>query len=246
MEKTPEFVKKAFDEDITREKRDYEIRRWFSSKKNRIDYQMMLNIISFHSKNIKFKKCLELGPGPGTWTKILLKQNPEAEFLLLDISKEMLNQAKKNFKGYKNIKYKQQDFLEFKSRKKFDFFFSSRVLEYIPDKKKAVKIIYNILRKNGKAIIITKEPHKFKVKIRKLLGKKLNPIDFGRISYKELETLLKKQGFRNIRIYPAIFPWFNSPFLQWIRLPIFNLLYKKKMNFLSKNLSESYLIKFEK
>lgn len=244
---TPEIIKQAFDDNVKKNKqRDYETRRWLSNQKNKIDFNMMVKLISFHIKDINFNKCLELGPGPGTWTKLLVKENPNAEFLLLDLSEEMLRQAKNNFKTNKKIKYCQQDFLKFNPREKYDFFFSSRVIEYIPDKEKAVKIIYNLLNENGKAMIITKQPHPLKLKIRKILKKKINPIDYDRISFSSLKKILEKNNFKNIEVYPAIVPWFNSSFLQKIRMPIFNFFYKKRVNFFSKNLLESYLIRFEK
>ena len=93
-------------------------------------------IISYAIKDLDFKNLFELGCGPGTWTKAFLNKNQKAKFLLVDISKKMLDQAKKNLKNYKNIKYIEEDFLKFKTAEKFDCFFLQEQLNISQIKKK--------------------------------------------------------------------------------------------------------------
>ena len=244
---TEQDIKEMYNKDVKQEtKGEYEFFRWFSNKETKTDYKMTHDSIWFHLRDIKFKIGLELGPGPGTWTKLLLKKNPSAELLLVDISIEMLKQSEKNLKGKGKIKYKEQNFSNLEISKKFDLFFSSRAIEYIINKQEVVKKIKSLLNKNGTAIIITKLPHPLKLKFRKLIYKKINKEHTERIGPSPLKDLLIRNGFRDIEIYPVIMPPKMPIVCSSLRFFIFKLFYKKQLNFFSRRLSESYLIKFKK
>ena len=68
---------------------DYEFERWFRRGLSRSEYFMTYSSIKFHCETVRFSRCLEIGPGPGTWTRVLFKMNSSAEFDLVDISEEM-------------------------------------------------------------------------------------------------------------------------------------------------------------
>ena len=79
----------------------YEYARWFSTPRKKKQYNSTVRSLLFHLRDIGFKKCLEVGCGPGTWTRLLLKKYPEAKFTCLDISKEMISQFNENVKEKK-------------------------------------------------------------------------------------------------------------------------------------------------
>lgn len=54
-------------------KGDYEKYRW-SGKVESSRYKMMEETLKEISKDYTFKKYIELGPGPGTWTKLFIKK----------------------------------------------------------------------------------------------------------------------------------------------------------------------------
>ena len=189
-----------------------------------------------------FYDYLELGSGAGTWTKLFLEKCPDAKFDLVDISGEMLDQAKENLGSYQNIRYFEADFLDFKPDKQYDLFFSSRALEYVPDKKRAVLKIAGLLRSGGRGFIITKTPKYLRARV---FGRKIPRLHQGQIAPRKLKQLLSEAGFKNIAIYPATmsFPLFKSPKLNRL---LFKVFYKHGLNFLSEFFSESYCVKFEK
>ena len=221
---------------------DYEYWRWFRNKIQKAGYEMTLASIRKHIGAINFSHCLELGQGQGTWTNELIKFCPKANFDLVDISKEMLKLAQHRFADKNNIRYFEEDFLEFRSDKKYDFFFSSRVIEYISDKELMVKKILDLLNYRAGGFIITKTPKYLR---NKLLGRVIPRLHQGQIQPKGLVQLLKKYGADNIEIYPVTmsFPILRFSYLNKLLHRIF---YKHKLNFISKFFAESYCIKFLK
>lgn len=237
-----EFYNKKVGEKIKSKYGDYEYYRWFSSPRKKRQYKFSLQSLLFHLRDVNFKNCLEIGCGPGTWTKVLLKKYPKSKITCLDLSKEMISQFKKTIKS-KNVKTIISGFLEqdFKSQK-FDFIFSSRAIEYIPNKQEVIKKIYNLLEKNGKGIIITSPPHPLAFSIKKALGRKIDKEHTQRISVYQIKKLLKQTGFKNIKAYPILFTDFSL-------VPtslLFKLFYKKKWNIIDKMFASGYLVKFEK
>lgn len=193
-------------------------------------------------KKIDYKTCLELGPGHGTWTSLLLDKAKNAKYELVDISREMLAISKERFSTQDNIEYFESDFLEFNPGKTYDFFFSSRAIEYIDDKEKTVQKIADLLNKDGQGFIITKTPHYTRMK---LMRKKVSKFHSGQISPNKLKELMTKNNLEEIKIYPVTFSW---PF--WSSSKMNRFLYKifaqKKICVMSQFFSESYSVKFKK
>ncbi len=226
-------------------KGNYEHYRWMSTPDAKIDYMMTYEAIYLQIKQLNFKKVIELGPGPGTWTKLLIEENPKARFLLVDISREMIRQAKKNLPK-KNIVFKESNFLDVPIKEKFGLFFSSRAIEYIPDKVAAIDKIYNLLNEKGIGIIITKQPHPVKMIFRRMLGKKISAEHMEKISPRSFKKLLLKRGFKDISVYPVLMPPKMLFIPRKLRIFIFKRFYRNRLSLFTKFLSESYLIKFRK
>ena len=222
-------------------KGDYEYYRWFSSERRKMQYEFSLKIL-LHLKNIKAEKILEIGCGPGTWTKILLKKYPKANIECVELSSSMSEQFKKNIKN-KRIKINVKSFLDFYTNKRYDFVFSSRAIEYIPNKKKIVDKIWKFMEKRGKGVIITSPPHPFLLSIKRAFGKKIDKEHIDRISTDKIKILLQNKGFVNLEFYPILFTD-NLP--KTIRRFLWNKLYNKKFGLLSKIFASGYLVKFEK
>lgn len=222
---------------------DYEYRRWFSDALKEAGFQMTRESIRYHFlEKGAFDDYLELGSGSGTWTKLFLEKCPDAKFDLVDISGEMLKLAKEKLAFCHNVRYFEADFLDFTLDKQYDLFFSSRALEYIPDKKGAILKIAGLLKSGGRGFIITKAPKYFRARI---FGRKIPKLHQDQIGPRKLKQLLSEAGFKNIEIYPATtsLPLFKSPKLNQL---LFKLFYKFRLNFLSQFFSESYAIKFKK
>lgn len=219
----------------------YEYARWFSTKEKRRQYRFSTISLFFHLRDIDFKNCLEVGCGPGTWTNLLINKYPQAKFTCIDISKEMIKQFKKNIKS-KNVKTIVNNFLDQEFKKKYDFIFCSRTIEYIPDKSKVIQKFSILLKPGGRGIIITSPPHPKILAIKRMFGKKINLQHTQRISVKDMEKLLTENGFKSIQFYPILF----SDFFLVPTSFLFKKLYKKKWNTLSKMFATGYTVKFEK
>ncbi|HNV97634.1 MAG TPA: class I SAM-dependent methyltransferase [bacterium] len=234
-------MKDYFDSAISKKYDDsYEFNRWFSSPSLCLDYYMTGKSILERIKCLKFEKCLELGPGPGTWTKFIYRSSPGASFDLVDISEEMKMQFFLEMRSVSNVNYFVEDITSFDTNKKYDFFFSSRAIEYLDNKLIVFKKIYSLLDKKAKCIVITKNP----VKKNKRLQHQ------GQISPVDLEKELNDIGFVNIKIYPVIIriPFLNK-FIPKFTLFIFNKIFKKnfkQINHFFSRFIESYLIEFDK
>jgi len=222
---------------------DYEVQRWFGTKLFRERYRMMEGAINYQIKDIKYRSCFELGPGPGTWTKLLLNHSADSFYKLLDISGEMHRQFQRKIGILPNIDYQIGDFENYKDEKTYDFFFSSRAIEYIADKEKAVENIGNILSPGKEGMIITKTPHYFK---KKVLFQDTPWQHKNQIKPGELKKLLRKYNFQDIRFYPAIIYVPLLGRLNIINRIIWNLVYKIRLNFITQFISEAYLVKFAK
>lgn len=236
-------VKEKYNKDIRLKfGSDYEKNRWFKDDFSRSGYDAMFASIRRYAVPGDFKNCLELGPGHGTWTNVFLDSYPEANYDLVDISSEMLDLVKSRFSRQKNIRYFETDFLDFSNDKVYDFFFSSRVIEYIVDKELLIKKIYSVLGAGARGFIITKTPKYLRLK---LMGKKVSEFHSHQIEARMLVELLQKAGFTNIEVRPITFVW---PL--WRSASMNRMLYKlfgeKKLNSLSQFFSESYSVSFKK
>lgn len=234
-------VKNYFDSAINKKYNNfYEFNRWFSSPSLSLDYYMTGMSILERLKDLKFEKCLELGPGPGTWTKFIYRHNINAFFDLVDISEEMKVQFFLEMRSASNVNYFVTDIVNFNSSKKYDLFFSSRAIEYLDDKILAFNNIYSLLDKKAKCIVITKNP-----------VEKNNRFQHqGQIKPDDLANVLLNIGFVNIKIFPAIIriPILNK-FIPVFTLFIFKNFFKRdlmKINRFFRKFIESYVIEFDK
>ncbi len=217
----------------------YEERRWAASPILRSQFLMTRDTIRrYLPKGPKARRILELGPGPGTWTKELLRLDPHAHVDAVDISSEMLDQARKMLAGRSMISFYESDFMAFRTTPRYDLFFSSRAIEYFPNKASVAKKIFDALLPHTSAMLITKMPHRTRGA---MLGKKLGSMHDGQISAHELRKIFWNAGFKVVRLYPATIniPLINSAYLS---KALFAILGRMPLNPISTFFSESYCL----
>jgi SAM-dependent methyltransferase len=224
---------------------EYEYNRWFSSNRLIADYKMTHEAISHHVRDINYSKCFELGPGPGTWTRILYRNNKNTLFTLMDISEAMKNQFLLEMRNVKNVDYKVADFIKADNLEKHDFFFSSRAIEYIEDLDKLFQNIDVLLEENGTGVIITKNPDHFVLKqIIFGVNKKQNHRD--QIHIEEIKTKLLDNNFSSVAFFPCVI---RIPIIDRFTLFFSNKLFKKifrrKVEKVSR-FAESYVVVFKR
>jgi len=89
------WMKNYYNNKVRNRKKGYEHSRWFESPRHRKQFLFSRKSILHHLKNINPKNILEIGCGPGTWTKVLLGRFPKAKITCLDLSKEMIKELKR-------------------------------------------------------------------------------------------------------------------------------------------------------
>ena len=223
---------------------DYETARWKSSPLYAAQYAMTADALKTHVLPAlrAARTILEVGPGPGTWTKLLLKANPVAQYTLVDISKKMLVQARDGLVDQANVTFVESNLLAFESPQTFDFFFSSRAIEYMSDKRATVEKIASLLVPGGRGALITKMPKPFFDRVR---GRASRTLHSAQITPSVLARLMRKEGLivEKIRIATATMPLIGRAASNEL---VYRLLKHFPPFFPFTIFAESYLITFRK
>lgn len=236
------IVKEFYNQDLQASAEPYEQRRWFNSAQSKVGYDATNYAVQKYALPTLRDNMtvLELGPGPGTWTKLLLQKAPQASYDLVDISKEMLSQAQAALAEYTNISYTESDICEFTPERQYDYFFSSRIIEYVPDKDKAIATIARSLKTGANGFLITKTPQ-----YKRLFFKKPKAgLHSLQIDCKKISDLLEKHGCEVTAVLPVtfVFPKLKSAFLDRL---VFNI-GKFLPLYVVKPFTESYAVAFVK
>jgi ubiquinone/menaquinone biosynthesis C-methylase UbiE len=222
---------------------DYEHTRWFKNPIQETGYKLTKGAITRHvfdDESLNPVRVLELGPGAATWTKLLVAHFPDAYFDLLDISKEMLTRAQKALGDNNRVRYIESDVLTWGPEGKYDYFFSSRVLEYIDDKQKFCAKIFSVLEPGGRGFLITKMPH---YERERFLGRRTSEFHLGQIAPGALCDELRAEGFIDVDAYPVTtsIPFFNSA---WANLLLGKFFANFTLGPISMFFAESYCVVF--
>ena len=145
-------------------------------------------------------RILDIGCGTGEFAIKLKQANRNAEIYGLDISQEMINQARKKtgMSGGVDFKVGDVEHLPYENGH-FDYITCAHSFHHYPNKRKAIREMYRVLKDNGKAMIIDgcKDG---------LLGRvifdviiKRHEIDVHHLHSKQFQKIMKKVGFENIR-----------------------------------------------
>ncbi|WP_408011482.1 class I SAM-dependent methyltransferase [Pseudalkalibacillus sp. A8] len=141
-------------------------------------------------RNSKSKSLIDYGSGTGL---ISLELSDLVDsILLVDSSKQMLEvaKAKISHKGITNSKVLYSDFTQETPELKADIVLMSLVLLHIPDTKKILQELFNILNNGGKLIIIDFDKN----------DKINHPKVHNGFSHEELKKRLSEVGFKSIKI----------------------------------------------
>ena len=106
--------------------------------------------ISILKKN-NFTNIVDLGAGTGLLTKVIYEMFPNANYTLIDVSKDMLKIAKERFNGLKNFTFLECNYAEKIPVENCDLICSGLSIHHLEnkDKEKLYRNIYTKLIKNG-------------------------------------------------------------------------------------------------
>lgn len=121
---------------------------------NRIEYENPMKII-------------DIGCGPGNSTNVLAKKFPNASILGIDLSENMLEQAKKN---YPQLDFKVGDVSKCLGDlgNDFDIVFSNACIQWVPNHHEILKQMMNILKPQG--ILAVQTPMNFEEPVHKIMN----------------------------------------------------------------------------
>jgi len=104
-----------------------------------------------------FENILEIGCGNAMLTIELSKIIPKGKITAIEISEEMVDQAKLNLlkNGIKNINIINTDALKISFENEFDAVFSNSAIHWIKNLKLMYGLIYKSLKQNGRIIVQT-------------------------------------------------------------------------------------------
>jgi ubiquinone/menaquinone biosynthesis C-methylase UbiE len=166
-----------------------------------------------------------------------------AEVIALDISANMIEQAKRYAGDAGNVTFVHGDAVQYTPDRKLDGMFSFRVVEYVDGWQDMLRRVAGHIAPGGQAVICTKTPLSvyrgtgrerwFTTGVRRLAGQVKRRIrgrplaqqDFYQkyISPRELRQVLESAGFTDFRVVPAIFglPVFVRGTCQYPLVPAF-------------------------
>jgi len=123
-------------------------------KDNNFTYRILIDILNKNVGSQK-KKILDIGCGAGTLSFYLGNKNHDV--LGIDISSKAIKECLNSKKGLNlnNVNFEQFDFPNNYPKEKFDVVIFTEVIEHVEDDKKALGIIWKILKPNGLMILST-------------------------------------------------------------------------------------------
>ena len=131
----------------------YMYRRWLKSRVTQWDYDMTRRTLLEELKPAPGDRVLEIGSGPGTWTREVASRAKEV--VAVDISEDMNAQSRRYTQGLP-VQFIHSDFLEANPEGPFDKIFSVRAIEYIRDRNTLARKISHLLAPGGTVVLITK------------------------------------------------------------------------------------------
>ncbi|MBS4195762.1 class I SAM-dependent DNA methyltransferase [Lederbergia citri] len=151
---------------------------------------VIVNEVRPELRNSKSKSLIDYGSGTGLVSLEL--SDLVDSILLVDSSKQMLEvaKAKISIKGITNSKRLYSDFTQETPKLKADIILMSLVLLHIPDTKKILQELFNILNNGGKLIVIDFDKN----------DKINHPKVHNGFSHEELKRGLSEVGFKSIAI----------------------------------------------
>lgn len=153
---------------------------------------------------------LEIGSGIGTYSEKLINDFPTSKIVLSDISENYVEDLKKRFvlPNVESVIFDLNNKVHFQrvGKNKFDTIIALNVIEHIEDDYVALDFIYEMLKQNGKALILVPAHQSLYNNIDRKVG------HYRRYSKKTLLELIDKTNFQIDDVY-----FYNaSGILGWI------------------------------
>lgn len=221
----------------------YQQLRWFKTRLTRLEYTQTERALLAEFKLSTEGRYVEIGCGPGTWTKVVAPRC--AEVIALDISANMIEQAKRYVGNEGKVTFVHGDAAQYSPDEELDGMFSFRVLEYVDGWQDVLRRVSSHIAPGGHAVICTKTPISvyrgtgrerwFTTGVRRVLGRWKRKLQ-GRpepaeelvfwqkyISPRQMQRVLESVGFSEFRVVPAIFglPIFARGTCQYPLVPQF-------------------------
>jgi SAM-dependent methyltransferase len=204
----------------------YQHLRWFKTRLTKLEYAQTEDALlaQFHFVPDRKGRYLEIGCGPGTWTKVVASH--AAEVVALDISENMIAQARRYVADLNNVTFVHGDAAQYQPAGQLDGFFSFRVIEYVDGWQDVLTRVAAHVRSGGRAVVCTKTPISvyrgtgrerwFTTGVRRVVGRLQRslrgqpepPSDGFRqvyVSPTELRHVLEQAGFSDFELVPAIY-----------------------------------------
>lgn len=201
-EQAPEstYVRDIYDTMLAELPKGYTEYRWNDTEVSRFHYRQSRRVLlrALTSLPAQMDRGLEVGGGAGAWTPFFVERVARLDFL--DISENMLKEARAVLARFQNIRYVCADFLAWEPEPSaYDMVVSIRNIEYMQDKSAVLARMSRALRPGGMLLLSTKSPD---FDWRGYFDTKR--LHKGQIPVSVLTKLLRQSGFEIIHVYPAI------------------------------------------
>ena len=167
-------------------------------------------------KPLDKEKILEIGPGNAMLTIEIAKRIPNGTITAIEISPEMLEQAKSNIEksGIENINLINMDSIDINYENEFDAVFSNSAIHWVKNLELMYELLYLSLKPTGRLAIQTglkvegEYGQFFKIFLKLVRVKEFREyfkeitIPWRFITEQENYKILKDCGFRNIKVEP--------------------------------------------
>lgn len=161
---------------------------------NDFTYSKLFKLLDKYT--FKNGSALDIGCGVGTVSFFVAKRGMKVKGI--DISKNAIRVAKRNLKILKldkNIDFENIKFPNSRLKGTFDLIICSEVLEHLKDDKKSARLIYNLLKKKGVAVVTVPSINAplYKLGLLRRFDKEVG--HFRRYNVFQIKTLFKNAGF---------------------------------------------------
>ena len=140
---------------------------------------------------------LDVGCGTGELARLLLEQNPHQAIVGIDISEEMLVQARQKLRNVEQVTFEQASASALPiPDNTFEVVVSANAFHYFPEPKEALAEMRRVLKPDGKIVILDWCKDFLVCQICDWVLQRLDPAHQQCYTEAELHDLLKTAGFR--------------------------------------------------
>jgi tRNA (cmo5U34)-methyltransferase len=172
-------------------------------------YQITSDIANVYTPK---PRILDLGAGTGLLTSYIHRKYPDGDYVLCDLSEEMLNIARTRFENHPDFHYVIADYLKHDFEGKFDIVVSSLSIHHLEnnDKRILYKKIYQHLNSGGVFINADQVRGPSLANEEEYYRNWLNKIDMGSLSESEKTFIFDRMELDNPATLADNFKWFEE------------------------------------